>query len=504
MRLFQTTLQPDLAARRAAEEELGRAKVQPECVLTVLQILSQEAVDLAIRQAASIFFKNLVKAHWEPDDETAYTIPDATKTQCKDGLLSLFLVVPPKLQAQLSEAMSLIASHDFPERWPTLLGQLVGQLGAAAGTTPRDYAKVGGLLKIFHSITGRYRHEFKSDALYAEIKTVLEAFQAPLLELAKLTASELPAADAAGKAAVVPLLNALTLIAKLFYDLTAQDLPEYFEDKLTEWMGIFTTLLRYSNAEITGAMDDEDTEPSPISCLQAELVDCLALLMSKEEEAFQPFLSEALSTVWTLLMATGLAPHQDLLVTTAIRFLTTVATSPHHQLFASADVLQNVCEKIIAPNVQLLTQDEEIFEDNPFEYIRRDAEGSDTDTRRRVSCDLVRALCRNYEAQTTTLFSGYVTQLLGQASPPLTAHPPLASPPPPSPPRPPLASPLHPPLTSPPHHPPSSPSLTSPPRPGRRLRRRVEGQGRGHLHRYRAYAARLDGQARRDADEHAR
>lgn len=117
---------------RAAEEELGRLKVQPQCVLTVLQILTQEPVDLAVRQAAAVFFKNLVKAHWAPEDETAYTVPVDTKTQVKDGLLSLFLFVSPKLQAQLSEAMSLIASHDFPAAWPNLLGELVGQLNAAA------------------------------------------------------------------------------------------------------------------------------------------------------------------------------------------------------------------------------------------------------------------------------------------------------------------------------------------------------------------------------------
>ena len=79
-------------------------------------------------------------------------------------------------------------------------------------------------------------------------------------------------------------------------------------------------------------------------------------------------------------------------MTTAIKFLATVANSVHHGLFATDGVLQNVCEKIIAPNVQLLTQDEELFDDNPFEYVRRDVEGSDTDTRRRVSCELVRAL----------------------------------------------------------------------------------------------------------------
>jgi hypothetical protein len=43
--------------------------------------------------------------------------------------------------------------------------------------------------------------------------------------------------------------------------------------------------------------------------------------------------------------------------------------------------------------------DEEMFEMNPVEYIRRDAEGSDADTRRRAAADLLRALSEKYEAQ---------------------------------------------------------------------------------------------------------
>ena len=66
---------------------------------------------MAVRQSAAVFFKNLVKGHWAPEDETAFTVPAETKTQIKDGLLSLFLCIPPRLQAQLSEAMSLIASE---------------------------------------------------------------------------------------------------------------------------------------------------------------------------------------------------------------------------------------------------------------------------------------------------------------------------------------------------------------------------------------------------------
>lgn len=60
--------------------------------------------------------------------------------------------------------------------------------------------------------------------------------------------------------------------------------------------------------------------------------------------------------------------------------------------------------------------DEELFEDNPEEYIRKDIEGSDIDTRRRSACDLVRGLCKFYEQLVTNIFSQYVNVMLQQYS----------------------------------------------------------------------------------------
>eukprot|EP00983_Pelagomonas_calceolata_P051141 1142283-Pelagomonas_calceolata.AAC.3 len=45
---------------------------------------------------------------------------------------------------------------------------------------------------------------------------------------------------------------------------------------------------------------------------------------------------------------------------------------------------------------------------NPLEYIRRDAEGSDSDTRRRAAADLVKSLTEKFPSQVTQLFTGYV------------------------------------------------------------------------------------------------
>jgi hypothetical protein len=55
-----------------------------------------------------------------------------------------------------------------------------------------------------------------------------------------------------------------------------------------------------------------------------------------------------------------------------------------------------------------LVSDEELFVDNAEEYIRRDIEGSDVDTRRRAACDLVRVLSRYFEEKITEIFSSYV------------------------------------------------------------------------------------------------
>lgn len=58
--------------------------------------------------------------------------------------------------------------------------------------------------------------------------------------------------------------------------------------------------------------------------------------------------------------------------------------------------------------------DEELFEDNAEEYIRRDIEGSDIETRRRAACDLVKTLSVHFEAKIFEIFGQYLQVLLGK------------------------------------------------------------------------------------------
>jgi exportin-2 (importin alpha re-exporter) len=58
--------------------------------------------------------------------------------------------------------------------------------------------------------------------------------------------------------------------------------------------------------------------------------------------------------------------------------------------------------------------DEEDFEDTPMDYVRKDLEGSDFDTRRRAASDFVKILCNQFEQEVTSIFSTYVNLLLAE------------------------------------------------------------------------------------------
>jgi exportin-2 (importin alpha re-exporter) len=95
----------------------------------------------------------------------------------KSTIPELMLTSPEQIQLQLSDAISIISKEDFPDKWPDLLPTLKRQLQNS------EFSVTNGVLRTAHSIFKRYRHEFKSNELWKEIKYVLELFAVPLTEL---------------------------------------------------------------------------------------------------------------------------------------------------------------------------------------------------------------------------------------------------------------------------------------------------------------------------------
>lgn len=136
-----STVSPDAATRRAAEESLRQAEKQPGFLILVLELVKSEGVDMLVRQAGGVYFKNVVKRLWSGEEVSWVVlgfcnvgpIADQQETQIQEGdraaikaqivpiMISLATPATSRLQSQIGEGLSTIAASDFPEQWEGLV-----------------------------------------------------------------------------------------------------------------------------------------------------------------------------------------------------------------------------------------------------------------------------------------------------------------------------------------------------------------------------------------------
>ncbi|KAF2743012.1 Cse1-domain-containing protein [Sporormia fimetaria CBS 119925] len=397
--LFQASISAQ--QHKQAEQAIAQEQTKPGFSLVLLQIVASDSLPASVRLASALYFKNFVKRNWVNEDGV-HQLPADEVTAIKSELIGLMVSVPPNLQAQLGEAISVIADSDFWERWDTLVDDLVARL------TPGNATVNNGVLRVAHSIFRRWRPLFRSDDLFTEINHVLSKFGAPFLQLLEQTDNAIAQSQSDPKA-LKENFTTLELIVKLFFDLSCQDLPPVFEDNLGAICSLMHKYLLYDN---TALHTDDDAESGPLEYVRAGIFQCLELYLQKYEDVFGAHLGQFVETAWSFLMSVGLETKYDILVSKALQFLTIVAGTQHAEAFNSQGVLVQIIEKVILPNITLRESDVELFEDEPIEFIRRDLEGSDNDTRRRAATEFLRKLMSRFPDLVTTTAMTYVDAFL--------------------------------------------------------------------------------------------
>eukprot|EP00871_Galdieria_phlegrea_P004777 jgi/Galph1/52/GphlegSOOS_G4779.1 len=410
---IDTTLSPVASVRRNAEAFLqSNEKTQGFSLLLMEIISSDQSFELSTRQAAAVYLKNYIKRSWED-------VEDSEKEKLKRLLTDNVLQQPAVLRRLLTETLSVVADSEFPNNWEYLLPELCTKLiqAVSAPTHEKDNWLIClGVLETIDSLVECYRNLFRSDELLMELKYVLGFVQDPLLKTLQLLSENYLSSDilAEDNDYSRTILEITHHCCRIFYSLCYQDLPEYFEDHMEEWARAFLKILNFSsphtNAELSAI------EFSFFEKVQAQVLDNVTLFAEKYEEEFRPYLERFVSATWSLLVRHGNSAKYDQVITSGMGLLTTVSKSVDFGLFSDVDTLKQVCEYIIIPNVELREEDQDLFEENPTEYIRQDMEGSDAETRRRAVCELVKGLCTHYEGTVTEIFSNYVYNMLQEYS----------------------------------------------------------------------------------------
>ena len=406
MEYLTHTLSPQYEIRKKAEDYLMSVEGTENYAMLLLQLSDSQEVGPHVRQAASVSFKNFVKRNWRIIEDKPNNVSANDRELIKKHIVGLMLRTPEAVQKQLSDAITIIGREDFPTKWPGLIEEMVEKFKSG------DFHAINGILHTAHSLTKRYRYEFKSQELWTEIKLVLDLIAAPFTDLLNST-MELASQNTQNPPALRVLFNSLLLIAKIFYSLTYQEMPDHFAEKSLEpWMVHFHSLLTTNNRLLE---TEDDDEVGPLEMVKSQICSIATMFAQKYDEDFSPYIQKFVQSVWNLLITTDCKPKHDLLVSTAIEFLASIIERPTYQsLFEDPATLQNICQNVIVPNMQFRDTDEELFEDNPEEYIRRDLEGSDVGTRRYSATNLIRGLCNYFEQPITTIFTAYINTLLEQ------------------------------------------------------------------------------------------
>lgn len=206
--------------------------------------------------------------------------------------------------------------------------------------------------------------------------------------------------------------DTLDLQIKILHDMSSHDLPPIFEEHLASISELLHKYLTYSNSLLA---TDDDNETSVVDTVKAGICELLELYTIKYDEDFSKYVQPFIPSAWELLTTTGPETKYDNLVSKSLHFLTAVAsTADHATMFNDENVLSQIVEKVIIPNIALRESDIEMFEDEPIEFIRRDLEGSDSDSRRRASTDFLRKLQERFETSVTSTTSKYITHYLTQ------------------------------------------------------------------------------------------
>lgn len=139
--------------------------------------------------------------------------------QIKSYLTNLMLRTPHRVRTQLSEALVIISTRDFPSRWPTLLPELVEKLASPDPNT------INGVLETANSILKRYRNQYRTNSLVHELEQTQNAFAPPLLATFLKLRPQVDSLQSNPEALRV-VLSSVRLCCRIFYSLNSPGLTE--------------------------------------------------------------------------------------------------------------------------------------------------------------------------------------------------------------------------------------------------------------------------------------
>uniref|UniRef100_A0A8C7GFF5 Importin 8 n=1 Tax=Oncorhynchus kisutch TaxID=8019 RepID=A0A8C7GFF5_ONCKI len=366
------TIDPNL--RIAAENELNQSYKIINFAPTLLQIIVSEQVEFPVRQAAAIYLKNMVSQYWQDREPSLgeavfpFNIHENDRTQIRDNIVEGIIQCPESIRAQLTVCLRAIIKHDFPGRWTAIVDKIGLYL-----QSQNSGSWYGSLLALYQLVkTYEYKKAEERDPLLAAMQIFLPRIQQLVTQL-------LP------DGTIFSVLIQKQIL-KIFHALVQYSLPLQLINNtvITHWMEILRAVMDRDVPPETLEVDEDDRPDLVWWKSKKWALHIITRLferygspgnVTKEYFEFADFFLKTYAVGIQQVLLKVLDQHrQKQYVTPHVlqKSLNYLNQGLSHSLTWKhmKPHMQTISQEVIFPLMCYKDEDEKLWQEDPYEYIR--------------------------------------------------------------------------------------------------------------------------------------
>ncbi|KAI8822933.1 armadillo-type protein [Fimicolochytrium jonesii] len=380
--LFSATVVADDAVRKPAEEQLKKVEIAPGFLPAVLQILGSSEANESVRQAAAVFFKNRCQRGWDPSGKLA--LGEEDKVSIRQNILPAIVHLPHRLRVQLVACLGSMLQHDNKaNRWPEYLTQAMTLVKSSD-----EGAVSAGVAAVFEFVKSyQWGDEEKRAPIQPIIQEGLPILYTVATHLITLNT------EAAG-------FNLKTILRIYMSTIRLNLSPtQQSSASLVPWGTLFVQLVQKPiTADFPGMPEDEsERERHPWWKAKKWAYHILNLLFEryarKPEKKYQQFsavfmehfapniLTAYLHQIELLIGGVWLSPRVKQLIANFLQS----SIKPRSTWAILKPHLETIIMHFIFPLLSFSDEDQELWEDDPVEYLQKKVDNPMDDFRSPVS-----------------------------------------------------------------------------------------------------------------------
>lgn len=221
-RCFLGTLEADANVRTQAEQGLTQAEATAGFMSACLDIVNSSDVELPVKKACLIYFKNFVIRRWAEDK-----VDNDEKPQVRDRIIVTIVGVKRSMKNLFLPVLNEILTCDYPDKWPNYLPQTLELLG---NTTDLNILFTGALC--FSELCRKFRWS-KNNVRSQQLDPIIVQYFPALLNIGKELVSTAGTSDGNWEVGEI-----VKLVLKCYKFVTYIDLPVPLQEGalLKDWI----------------------------------------------------------------------------------------------------------------------------------------------------------------------------------------------------------------------------------------------------------------------------